>query len=63
MDDVLIHTTTQAEHHNRLEIVLTRLHEAGFAINDEKCDICKQEVLFLGHLINGECVRPNPDKI
>ena len=63
VDDVLICGTTQAEHDDRLEIMLTRLQEAGFAINDKKCDICKREVLFLGHLVDGECVRPNPDKI
>ncbi len=31
--------------------------------NPQKCDFSKAEVMFLGHLVNRQTVRPNPDKV
>ncbi len=63
VDDVLVFGVTQKEHDARLRVVLRRLREAGFALSEAKCHFSKPAVLFLGHLISGTAIKPDPDKI
>jgi hypothetical protein len=63
VDDILIWGETQQEHDERLAAVLARFKESGFTFNPVKCEFGKTEVMFLGHLVNGYEVRPNPDKV
>ncbi|XP_054871220.1 uncharacterized protein K02A2.6-like [Amphiprion ocellaris] len=61
MDDILIWGQDQQEHNTRLHTVLNKLQEAG--LNMEKCELSKQEVKFLRHVLSAEGVQPDPDKI
>ncbi len=62
MDDVLVWGESQAQHDERLHTVLARIEKAGITLNLEKCELGRQEVKFLGHLISESGVRPDPDK-
>ena len=57
IDDLLVvskgNFTTHLEH---LETVFTRLAEAGLKINATKSHFCKDELEYLGYLINREGV-------
>ena len=35
---------------------------AGVTLNPQKCEFAKSRVKFLGHLIDQECIRADPDK-
>lgn len=48
VDDILVTGRTQAEHDQRLRIVLTCLSKAGLTLGREKCEIDKRSVKFLG---------------
>ncbi len=63
VDDVLIYGATQQEHDARLRQVLARMREAGFVLSETKCHFSKTEVVFLGHLISGTDIKPDPAKI
>jgi hypothetical protein len=63
VDDVLVYGATKEEHEERLHRVLARLRRAGFAISDAKCVFRQPAVVFLGHLISGEEIRPDPAKV
>ncbi len=63
VDDVLIYGATREEHDQRLRVVLQRLELAGFAISKPKSVFNKTSVVFLGHLVSGESIRPDPAKI
>ncbi|XP_055612924.1 uncharacterized protein K02A2.6-like [Uranotaenia lowii] len=63
LDDIYIEGKTREEHDQRLKIVLHRLNERGVALNKEKCVIGQPEVLFLGHVISAEGIRPSPSKV
>jgi hypothetical protein len=63
VDDVLIYGKTKQEHDARLCVVLTRLHDAGFALSEARCHFAKSAVVFLGHLISGSDIRPDPTKV
>lgn len=60
MDDIIIYSRTIEEHCNHLERVLQLLIEAGLKLNPDKCDFFKKQILFLGHLVSGEEIKPNP---
>lgn len=63
LDDVIIFSTSLQEHMNNLEKVFKRLQESNFKIQMDKSEFLKLETAFLGHIISGEGVKPNPDKI
>jgi hypothetical protein len=63
VEDVLIYGVTCKEHDKRLSAVLKRLVEAGFAISDTKGQFRKHSVVFLGHLLSGEAIQPDPAKV
>jgi hypothetical protein len=63
VDDVLVWGNTQEEHDLRLAEVLKRFREVGFTFNPVKCEFSKPAVMFLGHLVDGETVRPTPEKV
>ena len=63
IDDMLIHDKTQKERDERVRAVLKRLDEAGATLNPEKCEFSKREVKFVGHVINADGIRSDPEKI
>ena len=54
VDDLLIHSPTFAEHLHHIDLVLDKLTSAGFTVNAAKCQFCKPEIKFLGHIISEE---------
>ena len=62
IDDVLIFAQDQKEHDARLQRVLRRIKEANVTLNPEKCVFSRRSVKFLGHVIDEQGIRPDPDK-
>ena len=60
MDDVLVFGTDQEEHDRHLKAVLQRLERAGATLNRDKCEF---SIKFLGHVIDQEGIRADPDKV
>jgi hypothetical protein len=48
---------------DHLDTVLSKLSTAGFTINVQKCNFCKSEIKFLGHVISREKLMPDPQRI
>ena len=63
MDDVLIFGKTQEEHDHRLLIVLQTMQSAGMTLTKTKCQFSQKQVLFLGQLIDGTGIKPDPAKV
>jgi len=63
LDDILIFADTKEEHLKRIEMVLERIKYAGLKVNPEKCLFLKIETKFLGHIINGNGIRTDDNKI
>jgi len=57
LDDVIVFSKTAEEHIQHLDTVLTRLREAGVALNLEKCSLFKTEVEYLGHIVSPGMLR------
>ena len=63
MDDVLVFGDTKEIHNARLRNVLRRLEGAGLTLNREKCEFGVDRVTFLGHVVSGEGVEADPEKV
>ena len=63
IDDIIIYARTQSELLERLNTVLVRLASHGFKIKPGKCVLFRQEIQFLGHIVNVQGIQPLPDKL
>jgi hypothetical protein len=62
MDDVRVCGSSQKEHDERLEKVLSAIEKAGLTLN-EKCEFLKPSVKVLGQIIDSSGCRVDPDKV
>ena len=63
IDDIIVFGKNFEEHINRVEEVLERIEAAGLKLKPAKCVLLQQEVVFLGHIVSGEGVKPSPTNI
>ncbi|GBG72657.1 hypothetical protein CBR_g12230 [Chara braunii] len=63
LDDILVFNRTLQEHQGHLRQVLEKLREANFKINAKKCEWAKTQVLYLGHVLDGDGIKPEDSKI
>ena len=62
IDDVIIFGRNKKEHDDRLHAALKKIQAAGVTLNGEKCEFNKNQLLFLGHIINQEGISADPSK-
>lgn len=62
-DDILVHGKDQIEHDTRLHQVLRRFREEGLTLNKDKCEFANSKIMFLGHSLSAEDVKPDPGKV
>ena len=63
LDDIIIFSKNELQHLEHLEIVFSRLREAGLKMKCSKCDFFKSKIHYLGHLISPEGISPLPNKL
>ena len=56
LDDVIVYDTTFEEHLESVEVVLKALAKANLRLKPSKCEWCRSEINFLGHVVNAEGV-------
>ena len=62
LDDVLIASRTFSEHISHLKEVFTRLRGAQLRLKPKKCQLLRDRVLFLGHVVSEAGIEPDPQK-
>lgn len=60
LDDILIYSRSFEAHLSALEEVFTRIGTAGLRLNARKCNLARDHVVFLGHVISAVGLRPDP---
>ncbi|KAL6486140.1 hypothetical protein MHYP_G00055320 [Metynnis hypsauchen] len=63
LDDVIVLGKDIDDSLKNLEVVFECISQYGLKLKPTKCHLLKEEVLFLGHIISGEGIRPNPKLI
>ena len=62
LDDILVTSKTTAEHRIHIINVFEKLQEYGFKVKEAKSDFCLPEIKYLGHIINRDGRRPDPER-
>ncbi|CAI6373536.1 unnamed protein product [Macrosiphum euphorbiae] len=63
VDDVLVASANAEQHVAHVHAVLGRFEEFGIAINPAKCVFAASTLTFLGHVVDAQGLRPNPDSV
>lgn len=63
LDDIVIFSSTVAQHLERMDVVLGRLQREGLKAKLSKCAFFQREVHYLGHVISSKGVSTDPSKI
>lgn len=63
IDDILIFSKTFEEHLQHTERLLEAIEREGFKLNLEKCAFAKHKVIYLGHVIEKNGVKPANDNL
>lgn len=63
LDDLIVYSSSVAQHFKRLQAVLDQLHKAHLTINLKKSEFCLMEIRLLGHIVSGKGVSADPDKV
>jgi len=62
MYDVLVFGATQEQHDQRLTATLECIKVAGVSLNKANCKFSVSTVKFLGHIVNKDDIKADPDK-
>lgn len=63
LDDILVFSRTKEEHYEHIELVLQTLQAESLKANMKKCDFFKPELVFLGHVVTCQGLKPDPAKV
>ena len=62
-DDIIVFSKTKGKHFNNLCQIFKLLDEANLKMKLSKCEFLFRSVHYLGHIISGDGVAPDPAKI
>lgn len=63
LDDIVVFADNLENHNKRLVEVFERLSRFNLKIQPDKCEFMRREVMYLGHLITEQGVKPDPAKV
>jgi transposase InsO family protein len=63
VDDVIIFSSTVLQHFERVRLVFERFKAAGLKLKPSKCFFFQRSVSFLGHVVSGDGIGADPEKI
>jgi hypothetical protein len=63
LDDIIVTSQTFDEHLELLKEVFRRLRSAKLRVNPDKCNFCRDQLRYLGHIVDQEGIRTDPDKV
>ncbi|CAB3383772.1 Hypothetical predicted protein [Cloeon dipterum] len=63
IDDILISSSSPAEHEEHLRKVLHRLDEYGLVLNPRKCVLGVESIEFLGYRVDSKGITPLPERV
>ena len=63
LDDIVVYSTTVGEHLSSLESLFVRLRQVNVKLKPSKCQLLRDTIHFLGHVVNREGVSTDPEKV
>ena len=62
LDDIVISSKTKELHREHLNKVFAQIREFGFKVKEAKCYFCMNKIKYLGHIIDKDRRRPDPER-
>ena len=63
LDNIIVMGKTFEKHLKNLDLVFSRIRDAGLKIKPEKCSLLKEEVCYLGHIVSKDGIAADPEKL
>lgn len=63
IDDIIVYGANLIQHLHRVDHILNRIQSAGLKLRPDKVHLLQTEVVFLGHIVSKDGVRPDPSNI
>ena len=63
LDDVIVFSKTLEEHLLRLRAMFEKLKQAGLKLKQSKCELFRQELIYLGHVVSKNGIQTDPKKV
>lgn len=63
VDDLIIGANDRQEMSEKLEKVFQILESRNVKVNERKCELMRTEIVFLGHLVSWDGIRPAPGRV
>lgn len=63
LDDIIVYSNSLQEHIQKLRKVFDRLRQTNLKVQLDKTEFLRKEVLYLGHTITKDGLKPNDDKV
>ena len=63
LDDILLFSPDEASHKEHLRQVFQALREHQLCVKRSKCSFGRDSIEYLGHVVSGDGVKPDPKKI
>ena len=63
LDDVIVYDTSFSKHLRSVEMVLKALANTGLKLKPSKCVWCRDEIRFLGHIVNAQDVQTQQETV
>ena len=62
LDDILMNSVDKKQHREHVMKVFERIQEFGFTLKETKCEFFLEEIRYLGHIIDKDGRRPDPER-
>lgn len=63
LDDIVVYSDNLENHCAKLKTIFSKLAENNLKIQPDKCEFLRKEVMYLGHNITEDGVKPDTNKI
>lgn len=63
LDDIVVYAKSLGEHRQKFDQLMSRIIPANLKFQPDKCEFLRKEVVYLGHIITSEGVKPDPKKL
>ena len=63
LDDIMIFSKNFRDHLRHLELVFSKLREHNLMLKPSKCHFAQSKTNYLGFVVNGQGIRPDPYKV
>ena len=60
LHDIIVFSKMPEEHLLRLRAVFEKLNQAGLKLKPLKCELFRQELIYLGHVVSKNCIQTDP---